>query len=211
MIDQQRRYYRDGLIYGLKKQFPVKVLLDPVRIDIVTAGYPSRGPDSAPVTIVEFSDFECPFCGGLYPTLKTIEKNYADRVRLVYRQFPLTSMHPHAQKAAEASLCANDQKHFWDFHDSMFGDQQHLTVDDLKKRAVDLKLNTGAFNTCLDSGAKVDAVKKDVDEGHAAGVSGTPAMFIDGRFYSGNLPYADIREVIEDELQRQLQVKQGGK
>jgi len=210
LIEQQRNYYRNALVYGLKKQFSVKILLDPVRTDVVTSGYPSRGPDNAVVTIVEFSDFECPFCGGLFPTLKTIEKNYAESVRLVYRQFPLTSMHPQAQKAAEASLCANDQKRFWDFHDSMFGDQQHLTVDDLKKRAVDLKLNAAAFNSCLDSGSKVDAVKKDIDEGHAVGVSGTPAMFVNGRFYSGNLPYADIREVIEDELQR-AKAKGGGK
>lgn len=202
MIDQDRGRYRDAMIYGLKKQFAVKVLLDPIRVDVATAGYPTRGPETAPVTIVEFSDFECPYCGGLFPTLKAVEKNYSDKVRLVYRQFPLTNLHPHAQKAAEASLCANDQKHFWDFHDSMFGDQQHLTIDDLKKRALNLKLDASAFNACLDSNAKVAAVKKDVDEGHAVGVSGTPAMFINGRFYSGSLPYADIREVIEDELQR---------
>ena len=211
MIDQQRSHYRDILIYGLKKQFPVKVFLDPVRTVIVTAGYPSHGPDNAPVTIVEFADFECPFCGGLFKTLKTIEKSYPDKLRFVYRQFPLTSMHPHAQKAAEASLCANDQNRFWDFYDSMFGNQESLTVDDLKKRAVDFKLNTAAFNTCLDSGAKVGAVTKDVEEGRAAGVSGTPAMFINGRFLAGNQPYADIREVIEDELQRQTQSREGGK
>jgi protein-disulfide isomerase len=211
MIDQQRSHYRDMLIYGLQKQFPVKVFLDPVRTDIVTAGYPSHGPDNAPVTIVEFADFECPFCGGLFKTLKTIEKSYPDKVRFVYRQFPLTSMHPHAQKAAEASLCANDQNRFWEFYDSMFGNQENLTVDDLKKRALDMKLNTAAFNTCLDSGAKVGAVAKDVEEGRAAGVSGTPAMFINGRFLGGNQPYADIREVIEDELQRRAQTKEPGK
>lgn len=202
MIDQDRGHYRDALMYNLKKKFPVKILLDPIRVDVVTAGYPTRGANAAAVTIVEFSDFECPYCGGLFPTLKTIEKNYADKVRLVYRQFPLTSMHPHAQKAAEASLCANDQNHFWEFHDSMFGDQAHLTVDDLKKRAVTLKLNTATFNTCLDSGTKAAAIKNDSDEGRAMGVKGTPAMFINGRFFSGNLPYADIREIIEDELQR---------
>ena len=208
MMDQARKRYRDQMVYMLKKQFPVKILLDPVRTDIATAGYPSQGPETAAVTIVEFSDFQCPFCGGLFPTLKAIEKTYPDKVRLVYRQFPLTSIHPFAQKAAEASLCANDQKRFWEFHDSMFGDQMHLTVDDLKKRAVDLKLNTAEFNTCLDSGAKVSAVKKDIDEGSKAGAASTPTMFINGRFISGNQPYADIREIIEDELQRQA--KAGG-
>jgi len=202
MIDQSRSRYRNQLINMLKKQFPVKILLAPVRTDVATAGYPSRGPDNAAVTIVEFSDFQCPFCGGLFPTLKSIEKNYPDKVRLVYRQYPLTSIHPFAQKAAEASLCANDQKHFWDFHDSMFGNQERLTVVDLKKRAVDLKLDTAVFNTCLDSGAKVKAVSKDIEDGRAAGVNSTPTMFINGRILSGNQPYAEIREVIEDELQR---------
>src|SRR6185503_20238629 len=102
---------------------------------LTTAGFPSKGPAAAPVTIVEFSDFECPYCGGLFPTLKAVEKNYAGQVRFVYRQFPLTNVHPHAQKAAEASLCANEQQRFWEFHDSMFGNQQALTVDDLKRRA----------------------------------------------------------------------------
>jgi len=211
MMDQARKHYRDAMVNMLKTQFPVKILLDPVRTDIATAGYPSQGPDAAPVTIVEFSDFQCPFCGGLFPTLKTIEKNYPDKVRLVYRQFPLTNIHHFAQKAAEASLCANDQKRFWEFHDSMFGDQMHLTVDDLKKRAVDLKLNTAEFNSCLDSSAKVSAVKKDIEEGTKAGVNSTPSMFINGRFLSGSHPYADIREIIEDELQRQSQAKAGGK
>jgi protein-disulfide isomerase len=210
MMDQARKHYRDAMVYMLKKQFPVKVLLDPIRTNIATAGYPSQGPEAAPVTIVEFSDFQCPFCGGLFPTLKVIEKNYPDKVRLVYRQFPLTNIHPFAQKAAEASLCANDQKRFWEFHDSMFGDQMHLTVDDLKKRAVDLKLNTAEFNSCLDSGSKSGVVKWDIDEGTKAGVSSTPSMFINGRLLSGNQPYADIREIIEDELQRQSQAKSGG-
>jgi predicted DsbA family dithiol-disulfide isomerase len=210
MMDQARKHYRDQMVYMLKKQFPVKILLDPIRTEIATAGHPSQGPEAAPVTIVEFSDFQCPFCGGLFPTLKVIEKNYPDKVRLVYRQFPLTNIHPFAQKAAEASLCANDQKRFWEFHDSMFGDQMHLTVDDLKKRAVDLKLNTVEFNSCLESGAKVNAVKKDIEEGTKAGANSTPSMFINGRFLSGNQPYADIREIIEDELQRQSQAKAGG-
>lgn len=211
LMDQARKRYRDGMVYMLKKQFPVKVFLDPVRTDVATAGYPTRGPETAAVTIVEFSDFQCPFCGGLFPTLKAVEKNYSDKVRLVYRQFPLTSIHPFAQKAAEASLCANDQKRFWEFHDSMFGDQAHLTVDDLKKRAVDLKMNTADFNACLDSGAKAGAVSSDIEEGRKAGASSTPSMFINGRFLSGNQPYADIREIVEDELQRQAQAKAGGR
>jgi protein-disulfide isomerase len=202
LMDQQRRQYRVPLIRRLKRELGVTTYLDPLRTEIATAGYPTRGSANAPVTIVEFSDFECPFCGGLFPTLKLVEKNYSDKVRLVYRHFPLTNIHPRAQKAAEAAVCANEQGHFWEFHDSMFGNQQQLTVDDLKRRAVAMKLDAAAFNSCLDSGRAAEAVKKDATEGAQAGVTGTPAMFINGRMLSGNQPYNEIRDIIEDELKR---------
>ena len=202
MIDTSRKRYRDMLINNLRRNFKVTTSLDPLRTDVATAGHPSRGPEKAPITIVEFADFECPYCGALYPTLKQVEKNYADKVRLVYRQFPLTNVHPHAQKAAEASLCANEQKHFWEFYDSMFSDQAHLEVADFKKRAQAMGLNTTAFNTCLDSGKQAEAIQKERDEARKAGVSSTPSLFINGRLMVGARSYADIREVIEDELVR---------
>jgi predicted DsbA family dithiol-disulfide isomerase len=202
MIDQSRRRYRNILVTGLRRSHKVVTYLDPLRWDVQTAGHPSRGPANAPVTIVEFADFECPYCGGLFPTLKAVERTYADKVRFVYRQFPLTNMHPHAQKAAEASLCANEQQKFWEFHDSMFGNQLALAVEDLKSRAVTMKLNTTAFNTCLDSGRQAAAVAKDQEEARKLGVSSTPTMFINGRLLSGNQPYGDIRAIIEDELSR---------
>jgi protein-disulfide isomerase len=174
----------------------------PPRTEIATAGYPARGPATAPVTIVEFSDFECPFCGRLFPTLKAVEKIYLDRVRIVFRQFPLRKIHPLAQKAAEASLCANEQGRFWEMHDSLFGDQEHLTVDALKARAAALKLDTALFNMCLDSGKEAAAIDKDIAEGAKAGVTGTPTMFINGRKMVGAQPYAEIQAVIEDELRR---------
>ena len=146
--------------------------------------------------------FECPFCGGLYPTLKLVEKNYADKVRFVYRQFPLTNIHPNARKAAEASLCANDQQKFWEFHDSLFSDQSKLDVQSLKQRAQAMKLNTSAFNACLDSGKHVETIQKDRDEARKIGVTSTPTIFINGRLMSGNRPYAEIRDIIEDELRR---------
>src|SRR3990172_10280657 len=145
MMEQSRNRHPKMMIDPLKKQYGFKSFLEPLRAEIAAAGFPSKGPASAPVTIVEFSDFECPFCGGLFPTLKQIEKTYSDQVRLVYRQFPLTNIHPYAQKAAEASLCANDQQHFWEVHDSMFGNQRELSIADLKQRAVDLKLDAPAF------------------------------------------------------------------
>jgi len=202
MIDSSRKRYRDMLMNNLRRNFKVTTFLDPLRADIATEGYPSRGPARAPVTIVEFADFECPFCGGLYPTLQLVEKNYADKVRLVYRQFPLTTIHPFAQKAAEASMCANEQKHFWEFYESMFGDQAHLDIPSLKKRAQTMGLNTAMFNSCLDSGKQAAAIQKDKDDARKAGVSSTPTLFVNGRMLSGNRPYAEIREVVEDELKR---------
>jgi protein-disulfide isomerase len=175
---------------------------EPLRTEIATAGHPTRGPGTAQITIVEFSDFECPFCGRLFPTLKAVEKIYVGRVRIVYRQFPLRKLHPRAQKAAEASLCAGEQGRFWEMHDSLFSDQEHLTIDALKARAAALKLDTATFNACLDSGKEMAAVDQDIADGARAGVTGTPTLFINGRKMVGNQPYAAIQAVIEDELER---------
>jgi len=202
IFDRTRRGMYDAMIRRLSKQYGVKTFMEPLRADIVTTAYPSHGPAAAPITIVEFSDFECPYCSALLPTIKNIEKNYADKVRIVYRQFPLPWVHPHAQRAAEASLCANDQHKFWEYHDALFGNQKDLSIDGLKRRAAELKLDTAAFNACLDSGKQVDAVRKDVDEGYKVGVSGTPTVFINGRMVYGTQAYADLKEVIDDELQR---------
>ena len=206
MIDQSRRRYREMLVANMRRNFKVTTFLDPLRTDVATAGYPSRGPANAPVTIVEFADLECPFCGGFYPTLKLVEKNYADKVRLVYRQFPITTIHPNAQKAAEASLCANDQQKFWEFYDALFSDQSRLDIPSLKQRAQTLGLNTATFNTCLDSGSKAATIQKDRDEAQRIGVNSTPTVFINGRLLGGR-SYAEIQEVIEDELQRAAQKK----
>jgi len=202
MTERSRARYMDMLVTRLKKDFGFKSYLEPLRAPVTTAGFPTKGVATAPVTIVEFSDFECPYCGGLFPTMKQVEKNYPQQVRIVYRQFPLNNLHPHAQKAAEASLCANEQQKFWEFHDSMFGNQRELSVPDLKQRAVDLKMDTQAFNQCLDSGKYVAAIQADILEGSRNGVTGTPALFVNGRLLSGNQPYSEIRDVIEDELQR---------
>jgi len=186
----------------LKKQYNVTSYLEPVRTTVATAGFPTRGPANAAVTIVEFSDFECPYCGGLYPTLKNIEKNYQENLRIVYRQFPLVSIHPHAQKAAEASLCANEQGQFWQLHDAMFTDQANLEIPDLKEKAAKLMLNAAEFNGCLDSNKYAPVIKSEILEGAKVGVNGTPSLFINGRFLSGDQPYEDIAKIIDDELRR---------
>jgi len=202
LMDRERDKAFTAFIDGLKKDYKVTSYIEPARVTVATAGFPSKGPANAAVTIVEFSDFECPYCGGFYPTLKEIEKNYKDRIRIVYRQFPLTSIHPRALKAAEASLCANDQGQFWQMHDAMFTDQKNLEVSDLKDKAAKLTLNTGTFNACLDSSKYASIIKNEILEGAKLGVNGTPSMFINGRFLSGDQPYDDLAKVIDDELNR---------
>ncbi len=174
---------------------------EPARIAVETEGRPSRGAADAPVTIVEFSDFECPYCATLFSTLKAIEKNYKDQVRIVYLQFPLSQIHRDAEKAAEASLCANEQNQFWQMHDAMFADQARLGVDDLRRKAAKLSMDMEAFNACLDGNKYASAIREDIAEGVRAGVNGTPAFLVNGRFYSGSRPYDEIQKVIEEELQ----------
>ena len=133
-----------------------------------------------------------------------MKEKYGDKVRIVFRQYPLP-IHQNAQKAAEASLCANDQGKFWEMHDAMFSNQQELGGRQLKAKAAELGLNAEKFNSCLDSGQDAAEVQADMKAGSAAGVSGTPAIFINGRFISGAVPIEQITSVIDDELQAQGQ------
>ncbi|HEX4965641.1 MAG TPA: thioredoxin domain-containing protein [Thermoanaerobaculia bacterium] len=200
-LEQQgQQKARTAFYDGLQKKYKVDIKMEPVRVEVAATG-PAEGPASAPVTIVEFSDFQCPFCSRLTPTLKQVKDKYGDKVRIVFRQFPLP-MHQNAQKAAEAALCANDQGKFWQLHDAMFGNQSALGVDQLKAKAAELGLKADDFNKCLDSGAKVAAVEADKKAGSEAGVNGTPAMFINGRFISGAVPLENLTSVIDDELRR---------
>ena len=118
----------------------------------------------------------------------------------MYRQFPLNSIHPNAQKAAEASLCANDQGKFWEMHDLMFEDQRGLSVEALTKKAESLELDGSTFETCLTSNKYAEQVKQDVMDGTVVGVTGTPAVFVNGRPLVGNVPYGELAEIIDDEL-----------
>ncbi len=199
---QQRAPLQEALLASLRTKYSPKILLEPTRAQVATTGSPARGPENAPVTIVEFSDFQCPFCSRVLPTIDQAVKVYGDQVRVVFRQFPLNSIHPMAQKAAEASLCANEQGKFWQLHDAMFADQQGLAVDRLKGKAVELGIIAEQFNSCLDGGKFASQVATDLAEGSQAGVSGTPAMFVNGRFLSGALPFQQLAQIVDDELRR---------
>src|SRR6202050_3162603 len=182
----------------LRKEHPVAVMLTPPRIEVKFAGHPELGPASAPVTIVEFSDFQCPFCGRAEPTLKQVREKYGDKVRLVYMDFPL-SIHDHSIDAASAGRCAGEQGKFWEFHDAMFADQSKLKPDDLKADAKKLGLDTAKFDQCFDSGKFKPAIESDMAQGHDLGIDGTPAFYVNGRPLSGAQPFQRFQETIDEE------------
>ncbi len=200
--EQIRRFLSyEGYIGALKSAAEIEILTEPFRVEVAADG-PTKGPEDAPVTIVEFSDFECPYCGRVNPSIDKIRDTYGDRVKVVFRQFPL-DIHPNARKAGEAALCADDQGEFWAMHDAMFGDQKNLAADGLKSLAGGIAgLDAKAFNECLDSGRFAETVEKDLKDGAHAGVSSTPAFFINGRYLSGAQPYEVFAEIIDDELER---------
>ncbi len=199
---QALRLARNDFFTLLEDRFAVEYLLQPLRFAVATDGFAATGPADAPVTLVEFSDFECPFCARFLPTLKRAQEEYAGRLRVVYRHYPLTGIHPHAQKAAEASLCAGDQGKFWEMHDLMFAEQGALSVPALQEKAGRLGLDQDAFDRCLDSDRHYETVRNDLRAGTAVGVSGTPALFVNGRFLSGAVPFESLAAIIDDELAR---------
>ena len=202
MRQQRLRERNAAFVDSLRAKADVKVMLTPPRLAVDAGNNPAQGPADAPVTIIEFSDFQCPYCSRAVATIKKLEESYPGKIRVVYRDFPLTSIHPRAAKAAEAAGCANEQGKFWAMHDSLFGQQDKLQDADLKQRAVDLGLDSAAFNTCLDSGKEAAEWQKDQSEGERYGVSSTPAFFVNGRMIVGAQPYEAFARVVDEELAR---------
>ena len=195
---------RADLISELRKKGPpVRVLFDAPRQKVaVGAGDPTRGPSSAPVTVVEYSDFQCPFCQRVAPTIEQIRAKYGDKVRIVWKDFPLTQIHPEAFGAAMAGNCAREQGKFWEFHDRLFPNQQALQPEFLKRYAADAGLNVDTFGACLDSSKHRQKVQDAIAEGTRLGVSSTPTVFINGRVISGAHPFEVFAQVIDEELAR---------
>ncbi len=167
-----------------------------------------RGDINAPITLVEYSDFQCPFCKKFHPTMQKVMEEYEGEVRWIYRHFPL-SIHQNAQKSAEASECAGDQGKFWEFLDKAFenseADGTGLNTEDLQKYAEELSLDTDKFNECLSSGKFADKVKNDMNSGKKLGISGTPGTILideNGNTQSikGALPYEIVKEKIDAAL-----------
>jgi protein-disulfide isomerase len=182
----------------LKKDGQVQIKLSEPRV-VVEAKGPARGPANAKITMIEFSDFQCPYCGRAHDTVEEVMHAYAGKIRLIFRNYPL-EFHPFAAKAAEAALCADEQGKFWEYYDLLFANQQKLDVPQLKEHAGAVGLDAGKFTACLDSGKQAAVVKSDTAAGAKAGVNGTPAFFINGVFLSGAQPLDEFKRVIDQEL-----------
>ena len=191
------------LVNELKAAGPaVSIALDPPRSEVAIAAHdPTRGLADAPVTIVEFSEYQCPFCARVTPTLKALEQKYPGKIRFVFKDFPLQN-HLQAPKAAEAAHCAGDQGKYWELHDRLFANQQLLQVPELKKPAAAVGLDQAAFDQSLDSGKHADNVQADLDRGSQMGVGSTPTLYINGRVVTGAQPLAVFESIIDEELAR---------
>jgi len=200
---QRSQQARQALELRLNREHDVVVHFQPLRVALDLEGAPTLGNADAAVTVVEFSDFQCPYCRTFYPRLYQLEREFHGDVRLVFLQFPLNSIHPNAARAGQASLCAHEQGKFWALHDVLFDEQQQLSASDLKDKARRIGLDGGVFDSCLDSGRFAAKVQADLEQGLAAGVSGTPALFLNGLMLEGGaLPYEGLADAVRTELSR---------
>jgi protein-disulfide isomerase len=196
-VRQQQDYVRRlrekaGVAVYLEEPVSARAELGPPR------GF-ARGPNNAPVTIVEFSDFQCPFCKAVLPTINELMTRYPGKVRWEFRDFPI-QLHPGAARAHEAARCAGEQGKFWEYHDELFARSPNHSLPELRLFARDLKVDAVAFAECLETSKYQAAVAGDIHEGKRLGVQGTPTFFINGRMREGELSLAAFQELIESEL-----------
>jgi len=189
---------KEAYITELRAEYGVVVELNQPSAHVEVGNAPRLGPEKAAVQIVEFADYECPYCQKVNEDLNKVRDQFGDQVSLVYKDFPLP-MHPLAFKAAQAARCAGVQGKFWEYHDSLF-QTKRLQLSDLKLEARELKLDTARFDQCLDSGEQLAVVKKDAQEGQRLGLTGTPSFFVNGHFMSGAIGYSKLRETVLQEL-----------
>jgi len=169
--------------------------------DIPTEGFPSEGPDNAPIVIVEFSDFECPFCRKWHnETYLPLREKYPNQIKLVYRNFPLVSLHANAYLAAEAAMCAGDQERYWDYHDALFQGKKGMGEEAFKGYAAELGLDTVAFNDCLDREKYKDFIREDMAYAASIGVQSTPTFYVNGKLVVGAQPLAVFEQIVQAEL-----------
>ena len=208
---RQRRLAKakNAYVQALRGQARITVDVAPPRIEISLKNTSVRGPAVAPLMLVEYADYECPYCQQVQPTLDQLETAFKGRIAFAYKDLPLP-MHPHAQKAAEASQCAGLQGKYWEYHD-LLSKTKNLDVPQLKEGARQFGLEPAAFDKCLDTGERAEAVKSTQDEAQELGLLGTPSFFVNGRFFSGNMSYEQMRQMMENELKRASAQARNGK
>ena len=202
---QEQARIRQALLVSLRRQADIHINLPALEPPILTVSVdddPSIGPANAPVTLVEFSDFQCPYCQKSVGTLKELRRLYGEKIRMVYRDYPGPN-HPYASQAAEAAQCAGAQRKYWEYHDILFDRQTPGKGWDFPALAKELGLQPDTFATCLDTGRYREEVAKDLQDGFTLGITSTPTFFINGRPLVGSKPLAEFQTVIDRLLKQQ--------
>jgi protein-disulfide isomerase len=199
LASQKQQQAAGEFVEGLKKKANVQTFLKAPRFEVAAGDSPRKGSASAPVEIIEFSDFQCPYCTRAANTVDEVVEKYGDKVSVVFKHFPL-SFHDQAHQAGQASACANDQGKFWEYHDELFANQSALAEADLIRHAGTVALDVAAFTTCLTSKKHAATVDADMALGKTVGMSGTPGFYINGRSLSGAQPLDAFSKIIDEEL-----------
>jgi protein-disulfide isomerase len=208
-IEAQKALYLKSLRSDSKIETYLKA--PPVfRAEVPITGAPSKGPEYAPVTIVKFEDYQCPFCRKVQPIFRELLSRYNGKIRLVHKDLPLDAIHPQARQAAEAGRCAGEQGKFWSYHDALYANSPKASQENLKSYAKEVGLDVNAFDRCLGSGKFKAVVQRDLIDGAQLGVTGTPTLFINGREISGSQPLEAFGAIVDEELDR-LEVESNSK
>jgi len=201
LLEQRRREAWQDFVGPRLDSLAYEMVLEPPRVDLEATRL-IRGPADAPVTITAFSDYQCPYCIRSEPVLAEVLERFPEAVRLVHRHFPLASIHPFARPAAEAAMCADDQGAFWPYHDAIFARNGRLQPETFDEIAKELELDSGRFAACIEERRHADFVRRDIQAGEAAGVTGTPAFFVNGIPLKGARDADEISRIVESELKR---------
>jgi protein-disulfide isomerase len=202
LAERARAALREGFTARLKEKAQVAVMLDPPRTAVINpVSAPTLGPEEAPVKIVGFADFQCPYCQRAQGVIDQVLKAYGGRVQFVHRDFPLDG-HAQAFTAARAARCAGEQGRYWDYYRSLMLEKGDMSGPDLRRRATDLKLDLAPFDSCLASDRHDVAIREGLEAGMKLGVSSTPTFFVNGQMLVGAQPFEQFQEVIEAELKR---------
>lgn len=197
--DKRTAKAKAAFLQSLRDAAKVEISLAAPRLQVPSNNMPVRGNPDAPVRIIEYADYECPYCQQIQPALDRISDEYKGRLSFAYKDVPLPN-HPNAQAAAEAKHCAAQQGKYWEYHDLLVTTKQYQK-NQLRNHAQTLQLNLEAFDLCVDTRAQAGVVAEHLREAQALSLQGTPSFFINGRFFSGALTYEKLREIVDEELQ----------